>query len=260
MESFDSTCLIRLIKQASTKPADKLLAVYSLLNIWLQAPAVRQGITQEHVRNALLLQNCPVLTAYLVSLATEAKLQHPAIVVNQMMILLRGAIAEELRNPESRALQAAQQAASAVVKQARPSMMARVDKAIRASGYAAACLASTILAVHFWPTNNLPPLHHAQPDAGYAKVAAISSIEPELLLKAFTLKKSMEAGTCPTPNFFSIPKEQIPIYMDVVHSRLSNNPNINNQRLTVFLTWYEQQRAWECYPKAQINQRFISRI
>lgn len=259
MEFLNSAWLIRMLEQAGPKPSAKLLALYSLLETWLQAPGVRQGVLQTHASNPDLLHACPALTAHLLALAQTANLQQPSIVVSQMMMLLQGAIAEELRNPGMGALQAAQSAASAVISQARPSLLVSVDQAIRSSGYVAAGLASMMLALHFWPGTQPQAVHHAQQDTGY-ELVAISSIEPELLLKAFALRKSMEAGTCPTPNFFSMPKEQIPIYLDVAHSRLSHNPNVDNQKLATFLNWYEQQRAWECYPQAQIKQRFISRI
>ncbi len=259
IEFLNSAWLIRMIEQAAPQPSAKMLALYSLLETWLQAPGVRTTAYQAHTNNPDLLHACPALAAHLLTLATMAKLQHPSVVVNQMMILLQGAIAEELRNPGMGALQAAQSAASAVITQAKPPMMARLNQAIRTSGYAAAGLATVILAVHFWPNNQPQPTTlHAQQDAGDELVT--TSIAPDLLLKAFALRKSMEAGTCPTPNFFSMPKEQIPVYLEVAHSRLSDNPNIDNQKLANFLAWYEQQRAWECYPKAQIKQRFISRI
>ncbi|MPS49237.1 hypothetical protein [Methylobacillus sp.] len=260
MELLNSSWLIRMIEKAGPRPIDKLLSVYTLLETWLHAPGIRQGVNEEYSNNSLMFQSCPALTSYLVSLAIAAKLKNPATVVTQMMILLQGAIAEELRNPEMGALLAAQQAAKVVVKDATPSIMVRADEAIRASGYAATFLACTILAVHFLPSKNSAPVHNAQQDVGYQQVTLLSSIDPELLLKAFALRKSMEAGTCPTPNFFSMPKEQISVYMDIVHARLSNNPDIDNRRLSTFLAWYDQQRAWECYPKSQIKQRFISRI
>lgn len=258
MEFLNSAWLIRMMEQAGPQPSAKMLALYSLLETWLQAPGMRTVACQAHANNPDLLHACPALTAHLLTLATMAKLQHPSVVVNQMMILLQGAIAEELRNPGMGALQAAQSAASAVITQAKPPKMARLNQAIRTSGYAAAGLATVILAMHFWPNNQPPANHYAQQDAGAELVT--TSIAPDLLLKAFALRKSMEAGTCPTPNFFSMPKEQIPVYLEVAHSRLSDNPNIDNQKLANFLAWYEQQRAWECYPKAQIKQRFISRI
>lgn len=258
MEFLNSAWLIRMIEQAGPQPSAKMLALYSLLETWLQAPGVRTAVYQAHANNPDLLHACPALTAHLLTLATMAKLQHPSAVVNQMMILLQGAIAEELRNPGMGALQAAQSAASAVITQAKPPKMARLNQAIRTSGYAGAGLATVILAMHFWPDHQHPANHYAQQDAGDELVT--TSIAPDLLLKAFALRKSMEAGTCPTPNFFSMPKEQIPVYLEVAHSRLSDNPNIDNQKLANFLAWYEQQRAWECYPKAQIKQRFISRI
>ncbi|SNR94044.1 hypothetical protein SAMN05192560_1868 [Methylobacillus rhizosphaerae] len=258
MECLNSAWLIRMIEQAGPQPSAKMLALYSLLETWLQAPGVRTAVCQAHANNLNLLDACPVLTAHLLTLATVAKLQHPPVVVHQMMILLQGAIAEELRNPGMGALRAAQSAASAVITQAKPSRVTRLNQAIRTSGYAAAGLSTVILAVYFWPNNQPQATHHAQQDAGYE--LATTSIAPDLLLKAFALRKSMETGICPTPNFFSMPKEQIPVYLEVVHSRLSNNPNIDNQKLANFLSWYEQQRAWECYPKAQIKQRFISRI
>ncbi len=260
MEFLNSAWLLRMIEQAGTQPVPKLLAVYALAETWLQAPGVSQCLrTELSAASAPISSNSPELRAHLLTLATAARLQQPGMVVSQMLMLLQGGLAEELRNPGMGALSAAHDAAKLVIHQARPSLLTRADQAIRHSGYAAACVMVTILTMHFWPGQ----LSHSKPtslEAGYAQAEPVPSIAPELLLKAFALRKSLEAGTCPSPNFFSMPKEQVTVYMDVVNSRLANNPEMNNQRLENFLSWYEGQRAWECYPASQIKQRFISRI
>lgn len=257
MELLNSSWLIHLIEGAGKKPSDKLLSLYSLLNTWLNAPGIRAGIVKDYSNGQPLVRTCPALTAHLLSLATEARLRNPSSVVTQMMILLQGGIAEELRNPGMGALISAQQAARAVLSQAKPRLIIRLEKTIKISGYAASMAIMSILAVHFWPSASSTQVRYAQHDGGYQQAAIITTIEPELLLKAFALKKSMESGTCPAPNFFSIPKDQLPAYMNVVQARLSNNPELDSQRLAAFLTWYEQNRAWECYSKTQNKQKII---
>lgn len=260
MEFLNSAWLLRMIEQAGTQPVAKLLAVYTLAETWLQAPGVRQCLHAElnAAAHAAIAPDTPELRAHLLALASAARLQQPGMLVNQMLMLLQGGLAAELRHPEMGALSAAHEAARLIILQARPSLLVRADQAIRHSGYAAACVAVTVLAMHIWPDQ--PPSASNSPQTGYAQAEVSGDIAPELLLKAFALRKSLEAGTCPSPNFFSMPREQVTVYMDVVHSRLANNPAMNNQRLENFLSWYEQQRAWECYPASQIKQRFISRI
>ena len=262
MEFLNSAWLLRMIEQAGPQPMTKLLAVYTLAETWLQAPGVRQGMHTElaSAASALLNADTPELRAHLLALATAAKLQQPVIVVNQLLMLLQGGLAEEMRNPGQQALSAAQQAAKVVLHQARPSLLMRADKAIRSSGYAAAFMMLTVLTLHIWPGQSLSSFKDQAGQDVSDSPDQVADIEPALLLKAFALRKSLESGTCPSPNFFSMPKEQVAVYMDVVNSRLSNNPTMNNQRLANFLGWYEQQRAWECYPSSQIKQRFISRI
>ena len=261
MEFLNSAWLLRMMEQAGQRPIPKLLAVYALAESWLQAPGVSQGLRTELAAGTTLAgpSDTAQLRAHLLALATAARLQQPAVVVNQMLMLLQGGLAEELRHPGMGALSAAQQAAELVIQQARPSLWQRADQVIRHSGYAAACVAITTLTLHFWPSHS-SSTHQTGLQTSYAQADAMASIEPELLLKAFALRKSLEAGTCPSPNFFSMPREQVAVYMDVVNSRLTNNPDMNNQRLAHFLSWYEEQRAWECYPASQIKQRFISRI
>lgn len=257
MELLNSSWLIHLIEDSDKKPTEKLLSLYSLIETWLHAPGIREGIAKDHQSDQPLANTCPALTAHLVFLATEAKLKNPMVVVSQMMILLQGAMAVELRNPGMGALRSAQEAAKSVLKQARPPMLARVDRAIKTSGYAASFVAAGILGVHLWSSHNAVPIHQAQYETTYEHAYYVSEIEPELLLKALALKKSMEMGTCPAPNFFSLPQEQVPVYLDVVNSQVSGNPNLDNKRLAKFLAWYDQHRAWECYSKAQNKQRTI---
>lgn len=256
MNLLNSAWLMRMIEGSAKKPVDKLLALYSVLDAWFNAPGIREKLLADDAAKKSLMQTCPALTAHLVQLAAQAELRNPPGVVAQMLILLQGAIAEELRNPGMGALITAQQAAKFVVAKARPALMARVEHALRVGGYAASVAVMSMLAVHFWLSDLPRGNQHAQQDAGMYG-AVIAEIDADLLIKALALKRSMAAGTCPAPNFSSIPREQLSVYMGVVQSRLSGNPEVDSRRLQAFLAWYEQNRAWECFSKADNKQRTI---
>lgn len=257
MNLLNSEWLIRMIDGSAKKPTDKLLAVYFLLDAWFNAPGIREKLLADDLGMKSVMQTCPALSAHLVKLAAQAGLRNPPVVVTQMLILLQGAIAEELRSPGMGALITAQQAAKFVVDQARPALIARVEYALRVGGYVASLAAMSMLAVYFWPSASSNTAQYVQQDAGMPGGGMIAEIDADLLIKALALKRSMAAGICPAPNFSSIPREQLPVYMGVVQSRLSGNPELDTQRLRTFLVWYEQNRAWECFSKADNKQRTI---
>lgn len=257
MDLLNSSWLIRMIEGSGKKPAEKLLCLYSLLDHWLSAPGIRDTVLEQYSSPNVVAQACPALSAHLLHLATEAKLHNPPAVVAQLMILLQGAMAEELRNPGRGALLIAQEAARGVLTGARPRLAARVEKSLMASGYAAVVAAVTILGVHFWPAGQQHQAQFFQPDTGYQEVAAVSAIEPVLLLRALAFKHNIQSGICPAPSYASVPQNQLPTYMHVVQSGLSSNPGLDSRKLEAFLAWYEQHRAWECYSKTQNKQKTI---
>lgn len=257
MDLLNSAWLIHMIERSGKKPAEKLLCVYSLLDTWLNAPGIRERALEEYASQHSLAAACPVLSAHLLRLATVAKLQNPAAVVAQLMILLQGAVAEELRSPGTGALLTAQQAAKAVLADARPPLATRIEKSLLAGGYAAAVTAIAILGLHVWPSGQHQQAQFAQQGTEYQEAAVVDAIDPDLLLKALAFKRNIQSGICPAPSYASVPQDQLQTYMHVVQSGLSSNPALDSRKLEALLAWYEQHRAWECYSKLQNKQKII---
>lgn len=252
MDLLNSSWLIHLINGGGKTPTDKILSTFTILDNWLKAPNVREGLPNQESS-----QDCFALKAHLLSLAIEGKFKNPEIVINQLLILLHGALAAEIGNPGMGAFPSAQLAAKAVLTRARPNLMIRMDNIIKRSGYAASFIAATILAVHFMPIGHQTQTQYVYSGLDRFPVTPVGTWDMSLVDKAFQLRKDMEAGTCPTPNFFSVPKEQLATYVSVVQFNLMDNAEVDNQKLANFLTWYDKNRAWECFSEAENKQKTI---
>lgn len=258
MDLLSSPRLLHMMAACSKKPAERLLALYPLLDSWLNAPGSRDMIRMQYSSPDALARACSALGAHLLPFALEAKLQHPPAVIAKLMVLLQGAIAEELRNPGQGALSSAQLAARMVLEEAKPSWMTSVEESWMAGGYVAIAVVLAILGIHFWPAGVPPEVEPAWQSAGYHE--ADVAIEPALLIKVLALKSDIASGTCPAPGFASVPGDQLAVYMHIVQSGLSNNQarqGLDGQKLESFLAWYAQHRAWECYSKSQSKQKTI---
>jgi hypothetical protein len=255
MELLNSSWLIHLIEGTGRKPREKLLSIYSILDTWLKAPNVRESLIKEGALEKPI-EGCKSLEAHLMALAVQGRLKDPYSVITQLMILLQAAVAEELRNPGLGALNFAQQAAEVVLKQAEPNYISKIDNLIKSSGYAASVIAISVLTLHFWPDNSTSLRSYSSPSVG-TQYTIVSLVDSELLEKASEFRWNMVSGKCPTPNFFSIPKDQFATYVGVIESNITYESEASKKNLASFLAWYNQNRAWECFSNTEEKQKYI---
>lgn len=252
MELLNSSWLIHLIEGAGRTPGEKILSVYTIIDTWLKAPNVRESLL---VVDKQPIEESNVLKAHLMALALQGKYRNPEAVIAQLVMLLQGGIAVEIQNPGLGALPSAQLAAKAVLQQSQPSLIVQLDSVITRSGYAASIIAVGIVSFHFWPGNSSLPNGSSWNSGEQSKI--ISLVDLELLDRASLLRRNMESGNCPTPNFFSIPKDQLSTYVGVIDSNIVYNNEVDNKKLASFLAWYEQNRGSECFSKTEDKQKLI---
>jgi hypothetical protein len=256
LKLLNSVGLLRLIDSSAATPADRLLSLYACVHAWLRDPAMRESLAQDYSHEVSLAGSCPVLSAYLIDLATQAKISSPAVYVNQMFILLQGALAEELRNPGAGALLEAQDAAKFVMNRARPRAFAHVKQPLIVGSSLILVMALSFMAFSMKPLGTSTSIAPAAPLAE-APLQAQTAMSPDLIGQVIALKDHMETGNCPAPQLINMPPDRVDAYINVVNTNFSNDPASDSQRLRAFLSWYESYMAWECHFKTENQQKNV---
>jgi len=100
-----------MIEKSGTSPEARLLAAFDILTDWLEAPSIKENLTQ-----SLEANTAPkLLLSYLSNQAKTTKAAMPEMLAEQMIFLLSSAMQAHLHG-NHQALQHAKQAAQALIK------------------------------------------------------------------------------------------------------------------------------------------------
>ncbi|HQR51554.1 MAG TPA: hypothetical protein PKW44_07950 [Methylophilaceae bacterium] len=249
MELLDSQWFLRMVAAGGKTPAERLLAVYAITRTWIAAPGIRELFAKAYPANKAALHSCAGLKTHLTEIATAAKVQNPSILASQLVLLLQGAIAEELRNPGAGALEEAENAARAVIASAC-NIQKRQRLRMRAMGGLTA--ASILVAiVSLYPHDGRmfsPAVAATAAPLAPAEVAAVpEGVSPDEMEQVLLLQRQIEDGRCPAPQLLALPQGQVTAYMNAINLRTPENPAADRENMRAFLAWFRQTRSTECY-------------
>lgn len=244
MDLLESDWFFRMVAQQGRTPAARLEAVFTVAGQWISAPGIKETLACPQ-----LLQINSRLKLYLTETAQSARAENPAMLASQLIILLQGAISEELRQPGINALQNAASAARAVIAQAcRPGRSRRgIPWSVVAS---LAIVMATAVIWHLYPQPAKTPLLNASTlvrHPAYMQTASPTGFSPSEIEAALNLQEQFNRGTCAAPHLLALPPGQVTAYMDAIHFRTPENPEADRENLHAFLVWFNQARAGECY-------------
>lgn len=246
MDLLESPWFFRMVEQQGRTPRQRLLAVFSVLDAWLAAPEIRAQVRSTHHPDSPLYHS-EVLKDFLTRIATAARAQQPASLANQLLILLQGAIAEDLRNPEAGAIAEAGKAAQAIIEQACAGQ--RTAWRWTLGGIAASVTALVIA----YPAVQLPWVPDASTQAvPVLTVTPLPSYSPGNIEAVLALQEQIAKGICPAPPLLAMTPGQATAYLNVINYRTPENPVADSKNLRAFLAWFEQTRMSECY-QAPVN-------
>ena len=241
MELLESPWFFKMVEQQGRNPRQRLLAVFSVIDTWLAAPGMREQLRATQRGDFFLYQNQP-FKDFLTRIAVAARVRHPASLVNQLTILLQGAIAEDLRNPKSGAVSEAGKAAQAIIIEACPNR--RTAWHWTMGGMAAALIA----AVFLYPSAQLSWVPETAPISASAFAGAQQLLyNPDSVEAVLALQEQIAKGVCPAPQLLALPQGQVTAYMNAINFRTPDDPAADRKNLRAFLAWFEQTRASECY-------------
>ena len=245
MNPLESDWFFQMVERGGKTPAEKLVAIFSVTENWITAPGIRASFLQTYPVQGHFLHACSQLKRFLTGLAIAARIEKPEILASHLVILLQGAIAEELRNPGLHPLSEAAKAAEAVICGARPKPHAWLN--LRYASGMAASLCAVMLMWHLQAAHEAPVM--ARPGLITARLVTPLpyGISPGQMEATLVLHEQFEKGVCPVPQLMALPSGQMTAYMNVINFRTPDNPAADRENIRAFLAWYNQARSPECY-------------
>ncbi len=244
MNPLESDWFFQMVERGGKTPSERLLAIFSVTEQWIGAPGIRETFLQNDPVQDHLLHSCNKLKCFLANLATAARVEKPEILASHLVILLQGAIAEELRNPALHPLAEAALAAKAVI---HSSHARSLHSSWRAVGGIAAGLCAVALV---WQLQNKHETNFTQNPVLMASNSMLPmpiGISPSQLEATLVLHEQFEKGTCPVPQLVALPTGQMTAYMNVINFRTPDNPTADRENIRAFLAWYKLAQSTGCY-------------
>ena len=248
MDLFDSQWFFRLVEKYGKTPAERLVAIFDIVENLIEAPDIREKLLDDSPGNRHCLYLLQDLKTFLTDLALAAKAKNPAFLANQLVVLLQGAIAIELRNPGTRALHEAARAAQVVVAYSCRQPLRQKLAFASVGGVAAAVVASIIgwQAMQQTSTLHIPQARNPVV-AQRASPAIPTGVSPDVMEQILKLHEQIEKGICRAPHLAVLPPGQMTAYMNVIEFRTPENPAADRANIRAFLTWFDKVRSGECY-------------
>ncbi|HEY3326572.1 MAG TPA: hypothetical protein VGK14_05310 [Novimethylophilus sp.] len=208
MKILASGWLRRMAQKAGTTPQARMLALFDILQDWVEAPGMRQSLLEAAPVNA----EQSGLRTFLVQLAVKAGAADAEALASQLYSILLGALREELRDPDRQALSHARLAAERLIaSQMRGRAPMRGVMVISATALAMMLLLSVFAfnikrqAFSFAP---LPVALAKTPD----------TLNPDQVAAVYHMHDKIREGECGYPQALMLPPEQRAVYMENVVS------------------------------------------
>lgn len=246
MDTLETRWFFRLVEKYGKSPAERLVAVFAIVESLVQSPELREKLMQEFPGDVHCLYAALELKEFLAELATAANIANPAGLAHQLAILLQGAIAEELRNPDAGALREAAKVARVVIEKSGKKSALQNAGWMSVGGVAVALLLSLMgwQAAGRAPAHAAPMAHVAALRAPQAMPAGVSPDEIDAVL---ALHEKIERGICRAPHLLVLPPGQMTAYMNVVEFRTPDDPAADRKNIREFLAWFDKIQSTECY-------------
>jgi len=215
MHLLGSNWLRRMAEKSGATPQARLVGLVDTLHDWLQAPGIGETVRQQFPG-----QDAAELAAFrtlVLDLVTPLQPRNPHELANQIMFLLLGAMQQQLRAPESCALQHARNAVHLLIEASTVRVYSISNRPHRAALALAACLCLVLAGGLIMPWRNapgaLPPLAAS---IAKAKSTQAGSYSPDQLVALYQQREQQARGNCFYPMALMMPPEQYGVYLDFV--------------------------------------------
>ncbi len=211
-----------MLQKASATPQSRILALFDVLQDWLDAPLVNASTISFHGGPTAY----PRLLDFITVQAEQLNAQVPQLLANQICLMAVAAFQEKLQHAESTSLSHAKLAAQAlIIAQTKKERPAFAQKRYAASLAAVLALSSS-LAIYLIKTNNTatPVILAETPKMPATQTRMIAN--PEQTAALFAEIERMRQGNCQLIEAIQLPDAYKQIYFDnIVSGQISTDPD-----------------------------------
>lgn len=223
MNILNSAWFLSMLKKAGVTPRERLLALFDILDDWVNAPHIREKFGAVEINS----EEPQALLEYLTAQAIASGAQGPEVLAQQLYFMAMSMLQEELRSPGCAAGQHAKQVAQALI-QAQTENKRFVSKrsayAMAASVFLVTGIASMLIFGTTAPSGGKSDAPSRIVNIAPAVKANSVEASPEQTAALFAAIEQMRKGECQYPEALQLPDSQKAVYLtNVVGGQISTN-------------------------------------
>lgn len=225
MDILNSDWLIKMLEKSSTKPHDRLINLFNILEDWLEAPAVNVQCDSSNLHQT----NAGALKKFLTAEATKAGAEMPEMLADQLYFMAVAAAQEKLHGTGVNTSHISFSHAKNVAKALISAQTKKEFHIKKSSVYA--IVASLMLAVFGLSYSSILNLEYGSK----TMVASLTSpnievsapiASPEQTAALVAQLEQMRHGNCQLIEAIQLPENQKAIYINMmVNGRVSTDPH-----------------------------------
>ena len=240
MDILNSDWLIRMLEKSSQTPHGRLLSLFDVLDDWLEAPNIREWMSNGFYAGS----QASLLRDFLTAEAAKAGVAMPEMLANQLYFMAVAAIQEKLQANNHTCMRHAKNAANALIS-VQTKKGFRITKlsayAIAASLAGAIIVAGSLLLLNSSQATKIQQIALSQPLVQPVSAGSESIASPEQTAALIARIEQMRHGTCYYFEALQLPDNLKGIYINiVVNGQVSTDP-------------YEQKMAMDLIEKTRCN-------
>ncbi|MDR2876283.1 MAG: hypothetical protein LBV44_10225 [Methylobacillus sp.] len=210
MQIITSGWLRRMVMKSAATPMARIIALFSILQDWLDAPGLRAQLLAADFDG----ESHRALAALLRSLVADAGFNEPEKLAAQLSFILIGALNAELRNPGCQAMTQAGNAAAGLLAASKPARITAPRVLAAASVAFAVLLTGLFFIPHSSPTP--PPISTARIEAAPRPVEVAITFRPDLLSAIYQMHERLRSGQCSYPQALMMAASQRAMFLEGV--------------------------------------------
>lgn len=247
---LNSEWLLRMLRKSGSSPQKRLLALFDILNDWIDAPLIRQAIRREGLGATTEQQ----LLEFLAQEAEKAGVEQPQEIAHQLHLIALGGLHQELLQPGCGALAHGKQAAQTLVK--NQTSTRKPLPRMTSQAWSATAASMFILAIALWPGSDMPSDHALQPEQAaatmkiafeYAAKPPATLASPDQMAAMYYSIEQMRNGECQYPQALMLPESHRKLYLDNIMGGIIPAQPDHLQDLKTLL------QKVDCYYPSQLN-------
>ncbi len=219
---LDSDWLLHMLQKASNTPKGRILALFDILQDWLNAPLIGEAVSNITIKPSSAY---PRLQKFIVEQANQLGVQMPQLLADQICLIAIAAIQEKSQNIESTCMHHAKLVVDALIIAQTRKTPSFFEGKRYISGIAATFVLGISLIAYFFGDSHIsaPDTLAAAPAAQVIRVRTIANPNETAML--FAEIERMRHGSCQLIEAIQLPDAYKQVYFDnIVSGQISTDP------------------------------------